>query len=282
MNLRRQRSLLRQEIQATVHMAIFVQARARHRVLAKYETTTELLATLGSKSPRLIPEKEALVQVILAEHGSRPQPLWAALLVLACYPMLGRLRARIHGASTAGDECDQLIVSSFLEAVAACSTRPTRDRAFMRLRQVTHRLVFRELRRERRVRDRIRPTPPNELRMYEEICNDEHRCAPWPEMRPDGSKQPSPVECKEQIAFLKSHAGEVLSREKLEPVIATLVHGERLRQYVERTHPLATGDEHQRLYQRIKRRHSRAMRELRKLFVEHRQAAQVASVAPAG
>lgn len=272
MNLKRLRQFLRLEIQAEANKAWFVQMRSEKDMMAKFETPDELLKVLRSNARLQPPDREMLVREMLNAHGERPHSLWTALLVLVCYPMLSRLRGRIHGAQVDGDECDQLVVSSFLEVVALYATQPVRDRIFMRLRQRTHRLVFHHLKHERRVLERIRPTPPGELQMYEAICLEEHRSSPWPEMRPRHPKDRSPIEREEQITFLECHARAVLSREKLEPVIATLVHGERLRQYVERTHPLVTGAEHQRLYQRIKRRHSRAIRELRELFTEHRHA----------
>lgn len=281
MNLKRQRCLLEREIQATSYTTIFVEAQARHEILAKYGSTIELSKVLGATSKKRFPEKEALMQVVLTEHGERPRPLWAALLVLACYPMLSRLRGRIHGDSMSGDECDQLVISSFLEVVATYSSRPSRDLAFARLRHLTSRMVFQRVHHEQRELDRVRPTPPDELQMYEEMCIAEHRSVRWPETSPYGRRHRSSVERNEQVEFLERHAGEVLSDEKLAPVIATLVHGERLRQYVERTYPRASGDEHQRLYQRIKRRHSRAIGELRELFVQHREKHVVANATPA-
>lgn len=278
MNLKRQRSLLTREIQAASYLAIFVQVKTHHPALDRYDTIEELLKTLCSYS-RLFTEKELLVQAILLEHGKRPQPLWTALLLLACYPMLSRLRRRLNREPMPG-EYDQLIISSFLEVVADVSARPVRDRMFMRLRQATHRLVFRRMRHEQRVWERVRPVPMEELQMFEEKCLDEHRPVSWPEVRPRRRTLRTPDEREEQREFLERHAAAVLAPEKLEPVMATLVHGEPLRRFVERTYPDAKGDEQRRLYQRIKRRHSRAMQELRKLFSQHRLESIGASASP--
>ena len=271
MSLKAQRQLLLIEIQSPRYLAVFVQARKRRRKFAKHVTVHALLRALSVESSRRFSEKETLACAVLQEHGQRPHPLWAAFLLLACHPMLSRLRGRIYSDHATDDELDQLVVTAFLEVITGYAAEDMRDRTFMRLRQMTHRMVFKRLRHEREAQERVQPALPSELSLYERICLSEHRHAPWPETSPSG---PNHHERRAQLAFLKKYAGRTIMREKLDPMIATLVHGERLRQYVKRVHPNADGDAHQRLYELIKRRHSRGMRELRQLLADRREPAR--------
>jgi hypothetical protein len=264
----RQQHHLRREIQSASQIAIFVQARAHHPVLARYGSVIELLEVVESTDSDLFLEKEQLIQFILTEHEERPQPLWAALLLLACFPMLITLSRRIQGQSRSADECKQVVFSSFLEIVSAYPS-DSDERVFMHLRQLTHRRVFKLVHKEKRTLKREPPTPPELLLLYEVRCLDEHRHAPWPAVRP--GEEPTVGEREEKLALLKAYASAVLSPDKQALVIATLVEGLQLRSYVKRMYPSVTGDEQRRLYQRIKRRHSRAVQELRERFTSRWQ-----------
>lgn len=266
MNFKRQRQMLRREIRSDNHKAVFVQARACHPELASYDTVIELLKVVESTDSSGFQEKESLLQVVLTEHVECPQPVWAALLLLACFPMLTTLSQRIHSASMSNAERDQLVTTSFLEVIAAYSSKDNDERMFMHLRRLTHRRVFRVVQEHSRILKREQPTCHELLRLHEERCIDEHRHALWPEMRPDERGGNTVREREEQLALLEEFASMVLSRDKLALVIATLVDGFQLRDYVKRMYPSVTGEEHQRLYQRIKRRHSRVVQELRELF----------------
>lgn len=264
MKLNRQRRLLRREIGSVSQIAIFVQAKAHYPALARYGTIIELLDALESTDGTRLLEKEQLLRLVLLEHEERPQPLWAGLLVLTCFPMLITLSWRVQGQSLSDDECNQLVLSSFLEVISAYSWQDNDERVFMHLRRLTHRRVFRLVQKQNRILRRERPTSRELLLAYEAQCIAAYCHAPWPAMRSDGRQADG--EREEQTALLAEQASAVLSREKLALVTATLIEGLKLRDCVKRMYPSATGDEHQRLYERIKRRHSRALQDLRDLF----------------
>jgi hypothetical protein len=246
------------ELQAASNRVVFARARRRRPALAMHDSIVSMLMVLRDPSQRGMDDKETLTRAILAEHAHCPHRLWATLLLLACGPMLRRLRRRIQGETLTADDLDQLVVSTFLEVIAAFPLDHRNDRTFMYLRQMTQRRVFEQVRTERRNQEFVRVATAHELRVYEQLDR------AWPDMRPPGESDDAEVyDDATQIAFLHARAGDALDTDKLEPVIATMVHGERLRAYVERAHPHVDAEERRRIYQRIKRNHSRLIGRLR-------------------
>jgi hypothetical protein len=104
---------------------------------------------------------------------------------------------------------------------------------------------------------------PDVLVLCERELVDQHLERKWPEPRPIPRRGLDPVDWSDAVRFLVQHAGHALTDEQLELMIATLVVGERLPEYVRRRNPDLRPDEFRRIYQRIKRRHSRTLALLR-------------------
>ena len=98
---------------------VFDEAKARHRCLARHATVLSALAVMGEESPAGWVEREALTRALIEEHQATSLPFWASALLVAYYPMLSRLRHRIWGDALDRDDLDQLVVSCFLQVVAA-------------------------------------------------------------------------------------------------------------------------------------------------------------------
>jgi len=180
------------------------------------------------------------------EHRTSHAALWASMLLVAFRPMLTRLRNRLVSNTVAGYELDQLVVTSFLASLAELPERM--DRLAMRLRQRTQRRVFAFLRKEHE--------------QHRLDTNAEKLGAVNPDM-------PTPRRSSDNLydlTLLLRRADEVgISPGGLEIVEATVLRRELLRTYVARLEP---GDEaaRERLYQRLKRQRSRALRKLRTLL----------------
>ena len=234
--------LRREALTAPKH--IFEAGRLRQPALRAHPDVASVLATLDDAAKPTYPAREALTHALVVEHRTSGSALWASMLLVAFCPMLTRLRGRLVSNTVAGYELDQLVVTAFLAALAELPERM--DRLAMRLRQRTQRRVFAFLRKER----------------------EQHRLDTNVEkaVNPDMLTPRRSSDKLYDLTLLLRHADEVgISPGGLEIVEATVLRRELLRTYVARLEP---EDEaaRERLYQRLKRQRSRALRKLRTLL----------------
>ena len=255
---------LRQDVLSPRHVRRFEEARTRHSGLRGYDTIAAVLDALEGRCPGAYAEKDALVRALIAEQqatsGAHPDAgsssFWASVLLVACYPMVGNLRARIAGTDLPSEDLDQLVLAVFLEVVSEFPLDRHLDRTFMRIRQLTRRQVFRHLAEHRRQEDLLWPT---DLEVLEELGE-----PAWPEVPGQAPvERPEPVEFAAAVTLLVERAACVLDGVGFDLMTATLVCGRRIQCYIQRTFPGLAPDDERRLYQSIKRRHSRAMGRLR-------------------
>ena len=219
---------------------------------------------LADRSPDRNSAKDGLTRALLSEYQDSHHPLWTALLVLAYLPLIGRIASRIRTDIPASDEREQLVVTSFLEVIA--TIRPERNWICISLRRDVERRVFKDLHRERRMLRFVCPAEPEDLQRYEEQAVAGARLGGelWPETRRESSTAPlERYERDAATAYLTSRAGQLLDSEELALITATAIDGERIAAYVDRCHADLSDIDRYREYQRIKRRHSRAMVKLR-------------------
>ncbi|MCG8423338.1 MAG: hypothetical protein MJE77_36010 [Proteobacteria bacterium] len=263
MKLRTLKSAMRRDVCSEAHRGRFARAQTRHPALAEHETVSSILAALKDESRERHHHREAIARALIYERQERPHPFWSAVLLVAYFPMLSRLRGRLCADALGSDDLDQLVITSFLDTIHEFPLDRGGNWISARLRQMTQRRVFRSLRHEQQMLEQVCPTEPALLLLCEEELLDRQEHATWPEMRPPVKRPLEPKECQELIAFLVEQVGDAIRPDKLEPVIATLIRGERLRTYVERLYPGLAPGERQRAYQRVKRRHSRLIAQLR-------------------
>ena len=249
---------LRQQVLAPRHAHRFEDAGSRQLALAGHATLASALAVLESPDRGAYAEKEALVRAILAEQQASPGTFWSSALLVACYPMLGGLRARIASNEQPTDELDQLVLASFLEVAGDFPLDRHLDRTFMRIRQQTRRRVFRLLAEQRRQDALLWPVDA-------EVLN-ELAPPPWldsPMASGDGHHPASDQAAA--VPLLVELAASELDGEGFDMVTATLICGRQIRCFVQRNYPGLAADEGHRFYQKIKRRHSRAVARLRRV-----------------
>jgi hypothetical protein len=252
------KAALRDDVCASVGTPRFDAARQRHHALAPHASLFSVLGLLTDRSARRDLEKEALVRALIAEQQQHGDPLWSTALLLAFRPLLARLRGRIRCDDVAAGELDQMVIVTFLEVVAQLPVGDERPWTLRRLRRTTERRLFSQVRRHRRIAARTKLLAPADL---DAMCDG----APW---GADGSAVTDVWDVRgdetaDLVAFLAHHAGDILDDEGIERVIATQVHGEDLREYLTRRHPELAPQALERLYQSVKRRHSRVLARLR-------------------
>jgi len=227
---------------------VFELGREHEAAIALHPDVASVLVALDDADEASYPAREALTRALIAEHRASGAELWSSTLVVAFSPMLLRLRNRLISDTVCGDELDQLVVTSFLAVLTELPLSERTDRVAMRLRQRTARHVFAFLRKEREQR---------------------HSDADVDEMAEADDDAPSRPSIDERLydlaRLLQRGAEEGVSPSGLEVIEATVLRRELLRSYVER---LVPDDElaRERMYQRLKRQRSRALRRLKALL----------------
>ena len=252
---------LRGEVLSERNVPLFVDAQHRHEALERHSTIASVLGVLDDERRAAYVEKEALTRVLIAELQESKASFWSAVLLLAYYPMLSRLRHRIYGDSIPRCDLDQIVIATFLSVVADFPLDEKQDRVAMHLRQRTQRRVFRGLREDQRRQDVVLLADPEELERVE--------TTDWPATAPNGHRGPrNPKDAATVVSLLVEHGGDILDGECFDLVTATSICGRRIPEYLERVAPELERKDRSREYQRIKRRHSRAVARLRPLL-EH-------------
>lgn len=245
--------------------ALFEDAKEHYPGLRCYATIADALTVILARNEVRWHRKELLIRIILWELRRRPHELWSSLLMLAAYPMLIRIYARIQGRALLRDELTHVIVETFLATARSLPLEQLRDRTFLRLRQATQRRLFTLLRDHERALLTERCATAAFLTWWfdERAAAGEGSC--WPETAAEQAPRQDfeLATAQAQVAFLVENALGVLNSNKLELVIATLVRGERLTSFVDRVYPDLPSQERGRMYQTLKRRHSRALEDLR-------------------
>jgi hypothetical protein len=154
------------------YVVIYRSSRSTQAAFARYAELHDLRAALREDASPA--DRMDLIAALVEAQRTRPQRLWQVLLVVACGPMLKRLRARVRAESR--EDIGHRILLAFLEAVGEVGAQRG-DRVVMRLRQMTARLLFRSLRNESLHRQLEReagelthgrpPRPPDEDRPHE-------------------------------------------------------------------------------------------------------------------
>ncbi|MCK9521489.1 MAG: hypothetical protein M0R76_00395 [Proteobacteria bacterium] len=252
---------LRAEVRASKHTECFQDARRRHTALARHHTIASVLGILADDGKKPYAEKEALTRTLIAEQQVSPSSFWASVLLVAYYPMLSRLRHRIWGDTIPAEDLDQLVVTCFLAVVSDYPADGRLDRTALRLRQRTERRVLGVVRREQDERQQATPVEPE---TFEEL-----EVERWPEVRDESPRGPrNAMEAADVVSLLVERTGDMLDGETFDLVTATIVCGKRIPVFLERLLPDLPSDEKNRVYQRVKRRHSRALKRIRPVL-EH-------------
>lgn len=235
---------------------ILARASARQPMLARYATLEAVLAMMANQHAEGWGEREAMTRVLVSEHQRDAcGGFWAAVLLLAYHPMLAHLRARIVGSFDA-DDLDSLVVSSFLQIIATMNLAAVRDRTALHLRQRTARAVFGILRRETVEGRGSLVFDPHEL---EQVLAAKEE---------PGELQP--IDADASVVAVLDAACNHLPAEQLDLVVSTVIRREELRSYARRY--VSENEPLERVYQRLKRRRTRAIMRLRGFLMNQRGA----------
>jgi hypothetical protein len=243
----------------------FDAARSRQPAFRVHATVLSVLGALDDERSDDYGEREQLTRAILEEHQSsshRADPpriasFWTTLLLVAFYPMLVRTRFSITADAVEKDDLDQVVIEAFLSTATSLRIEG-RHLLVLRLRNRTRRAVFAHVRGQRRDRRSL-----SDLSAQHAADKDFESPA-----RPARAVRTRSYEPDDDslAGLLTMHVGGSIEQAQLDLVIATLVRGERLSAIVDRQHPDLSPADRARVYERVKRMHSRTLTRLQKLL----------------
>ena len=106
--------------------------------LLPFATPADVVQALRTTSSLKPSERYALVAAIVAEHQTRPHPLWTMILLLAFAPMIQRIRAGLGHPKD--EERDHRAIFAFVEALK--TVEPTGSYVAVALRRATRKALF--------------------------------------------------------------------------------------------------------------------------------------------
>lgn len=247
--LRTTRDRLRCEL-AAARSSAFESARARRPELASFAGILDVLEALESRGNTSDERRHAIVAELVREHRATKSAVWSKALVVAFYPAMQALRARLALGSVGREEIDQVIVTGFLSAIAALPDKALGHFAAYRICRRMERYVFRFLATERGFR-----------RLTTSARDEDTFVAP--RVMGDG---PDPT-AYDRVALgflLRCASKHGVSPSTLSLLEVSALEGTSLRALVRQIEPRDAGTQ-KRLYERLKRRRSRALQRLRAL-----------------
>lgn len=231
--------------------------------MARHEAIRQVLKVLSKEGSETYAEKDALTLEIVVEQRMNPSSFWTAVLLVAYYPMLSRLRHRIWGDAFLSDDLDQLVVTGFLTVVAEFPIESRRSHTAVKLRQRTERFVFGMVRQQQRERRKETLVEPEEL----EFLSGE----PWPETKDKGPPSPrNAIDSADAVSFLVEQVGDMVDGQTFDMVTATLVCGRRVSFFLDQLRPGLSQEERRLAYERIRKHRSRTLTRIRPEVVSYR------------
>ena len=232
-------------------------AREQHALLEPFDGWPSLLEILDGRDPNTYDMRNRMLRALIVELQRSNDPasaLWGKALTVCFAGSLLKLRGRLLS-ELCDDELDQLVLTSFWEAICDYGLDHLKGQVAPYLRQRTSRLVFRALREEYRL-SQIRNwlIHDTSLRAH----NDD------PEKLLDFPDDPIEIRNHDQLVELLVEVaqGEVKD-EAMQLVIETRVKGRSLREMACERSEYEAEAEAERHYQRLKRKRSRALQRLR-------------------
>lgn len=231
---------LRADVMSAQSVRTLSDARSTCELLSPFEDAEALIAAIRDRRKAHEQERDRLTRAVIDLHREGPSRFWSSVMVVAYYPLLRRIRSKLAGGQLTSDDLDQLVIIGFLTTLSTAKLELYRHIS-IGLDQRTRRYVYNALGREF-----VHETNIDVFARVEPRSN---------ARRGNNEEEGSVVEIVSLSRFLSRASKDGLSDSVLTVISAT--QDESLREYCERQ----GGSE--RVYQRMKKQRTRAMRRLR-------------------
>ena len=261
MRLDNVRHALEQQLHSHNTHHAFLAGRARQAALADFDGADEAIAFLNRRGgdrhqPDGCQARSAVTAAMIAEAQRGEGSTWSALLMLAYFPGLLRIRATMKPSAGLGrDELNALLVECFLETVSTLPLATQGRLAVVNLILGTRKSAWQHLARETARADREEPLPD----AADDLLSGNY---PSPErlaLAREAERILQPERIRDWLEELLRDETE----DDLLLVLGTHATGKPLIDWVREQHPHLGGDELVREYGRLRRRRSRLLQRLR-------------------
>lgn len=250
---------LRQNVFSQSSVAPFESAKARRPALQEFAGIESVLGTLADRSKCQASRADRIVKALIIEYQRDWNPFWPSVLMLAFMPMLQNLRRQIDDPILPQEDLTEMLILAFHEVLAELDLSEHRRLTVLRLRQETRRRVFFAIKEERRNRGLCRIVPDDVLmNLSNEDCE-------WPDS-PTAPSAEDPVIIETAVEMLREGATPFISDDDIELIACTAVRGQSLWNFIDDRFPVASEAARIRAYERLKRRRSRKIVQIRYLF----------------
>ncbi len=248
-------AVIRRDVLSAKYAHRFAQGAGRHASLADHEDVASLLAKLEDLESTSIDKKSEIARALISEYQTTKSSFWSSLLICGYYPMLAHLRGRLQSNSYNADDLDQIVLAAFLEVVAEYPLERGWLRTAWRLRKLTEQYVFRGELHKERLEQKSRQRFAQLVLLIDDMDD----------TLMDYTLAKSILVDKDvdEIADLFVELAEgVVASDNLDLVIATVLKGEALYDYIAR-HGY---HRHRQIYDRLRKRRQRTLEKLKKHF----------------
>ena len=196
--------------------------------------------------------KDILTRAIICEQKRMPNNIWTSILIVVYAPMLINLRKRVRGNALAGDDIDQLVLSEFFAGVQEFPLNVHTYRTCMHLRQDTRRRLLKSILQEQaEIKNR------HNLEALIDIDHNIPLCGNF--QHPDDILDDPSVLAGTLVEF----CADDLKEKDIDLIKETYFQDKSIRDYIKEERGRLSEPEENRLYQRYKRRRTRAIEKIK-------------------
>lgn len=252
---------LRQTVFSPSNVKLFESAQARRPALREFAGIESVLGTLTDRKRYAASRADRIVSALIIEYQRESHPFWSSVLMLTFVPMLQNLRRQIDDPILPAEDLTEMLILAFHEVLAEIEMSEYRRLTVLRLRQETRRRVFFAIKEERRVRGLCRIVPDDVLM---NLSNEDYE---WPDS-PTAPSAEDPVIIQTAVEMLRDGTDRFIADDDIELIACTAIRGESLWKYVDRKFAGLSDAARIRAHERLKRRRTRKIVELRCLFAK--------------
>ena len=158
MNFYQIRHALKQQIQSKETQSIFNSAKRHHRTLKEFSTPVEVITFLQKGDPSSASKRSAITSSLIAEFQTGNSQCWGAMLLLAYYPYIIRLRKKLeHVKGCDAYDLNALVLECFFESAGKFPLETQAKLAVVNLTFLTRKLFIKAIKKLSNYSDKERP-----------------------------------------------------------------------------------------------------------------------------
>lgn len=255
------REALKRQVNSNETTLAIQSAHPRRPELRSFTDAPAIVTFLHDTDPRRTRVRSAVTRALLAETQARSHPCWSALLMVAYFPGLLRIRAALGARAGLGrEDLDWIVVESFLEVASTLPLETQGRLAVVNLVLGTRKAVYQQVR-----------SVTGRWGVEETLSPEVEDALPGPTLSPEALLLRREVEAALSPERVRAWLEDLCRDEQENDVLVVLgsyASGKPLIDYVREQYPDAGHDEFLRIYGCYRRRRSRLLARLRRKLAD--------------